>query len=180
MKKFLKWTAIVVVSLVVLVVGIGLILPSNLEVERSIEINAASDQIHSKVANLKEWEKWAVWWKKHPEMRTTYTGEPGAVDSTSTWDMDGMPGKMTVKQITSDQITMQLEFGELDGTQVGTTLFDFAPSGSGTKVTWTSRFDMSGQIIQKWMSLIMKGMLAKDLEDGLDGLKKLVEANPAQ
>lgn len=56
--RWIKRIALALVAIVVLLLGIGLILPSTFKVERSVEVAAAPDKIYLLIADPREWKKW--------------------------------------------------------------------------------------------------------------------------
>jgi hypothetical protein len=51
----------------------------------------------------------------------------------------------------------------------------FSPEGDETKVTWTDQGHSGASFIKRWISLMIKPMLRKDIDKGLSGLKTIVE-----
>ena len=57
MRRF-KRVALSLVAIVVLLLGIGLILPSTFKVQRSIDVSAAPENIYPLIADPREWIGW--------------------------------------------------------------------------------------------------------------------------
>ena len=64
--KILKWTAIILVALVLGVIGFAYTLPTSFRVERSQLINAPAEKVYGLVADPREWKKWSVWNQRDP------------------------------------------------------------------------------------------------------------------
>ena len=74
--RWFKRIALTLVAIVVLLLGIGLILPSTFKVQRSIDVSAAPDKIYPLIADPREWKKWSAWNARDPAMKIAYSGPP--------------------------------------------------------------------------------------------------------
>tara|TARA_R110002073_G_scaffold86690_1_gene205843 strand:+ start:523 stop:984 length:462 start_codon:yes stop_codon:yes gene_type:complete len=147
-------------------------------VERSQIINAAPEALFEKIANLRNWASWSPWEKLDSNMDKTFDGEDGVVGSTYAWKGNKKvgEGKMTLAKLEGgDAVTVELAFVK-PFKALSSSRFSLTPEGSGTKIVWT----MTGQ--HNWLSKVMgvfmnmDKMLGKDFDEGLNNLKKLVEA----
>ena len=66
MIKAIQWTLAMVGFLALLVVGVGLFLPTQFAVERSIVIDAPADRVFNYLVDPREWKKWTVWNQRDP------------------------------------------------------------------------------------------------------------------
>ena len=65
--------------LVALIALIGLALPKNFRIERSVVINAPAEKIYPLIAEPKNWPKWGIWNRRDPNMQMEFSGAaPGA------------------------------------------------------------------------------------------------------
>ncbi|MGZ5849363.1 MAG: SRPBCC family protein, partial [Methyloceanibacter sp.] len=58
----------------------------------------------------------------------------------------------------------------------GTSYYDVAPSGSGSKVTWGFGVDMGGNPFRRWQGLMLDRIVGTEYRDGLAKLKDRIEA----
>jgi hypothetical protein len=101
--KALKTTLFSVIGLLVLLLVVGMFLPSQFHVERSITTTAPSDKVFGYIVDLKEWTKWGIWFERDPDMQVTYTRPDSAVGMKSSWNSEQEgSGKMTIKSVTGD------------------------------------------------------------------------------
>jgi hypothetical protein len=186
LKKILAVVAVLVIALVVFVGS----RPSAYKVERTHIVNAPAEVVFAQVADFQKWGAWSPWAKLDPNMKTTFEGTAGAVDSSYAWEGHDKvgTGKMTILEATpSTSLKIKLEF--LKPQQwTSETVFTFAPVEKGTTTTWT----MSGNhdFFGKAFALFgdMDKMIGTDFETGLAQLdtaaaaeaKKIAEAAVAQ
>jgi uncharacterized membrane protein len=138
-KLMLKWVAIVIGLAALCVIVVGMLLPRQWHVERSVEIEADVAQIHALVGDVERWEAW-MFDPSQPDadMNVTTEAEPGGVGSTIAWTGKGSRGAMTLVEvdpttgirwdgrIETDEINNHgsIRYEPLDGGLVRVTLID--------------------------------------------------------
>lgn len=166
---------IIAVLLVIFFVG-GMFLPKTYSVNRTAVINAPDSVIYKNIADFNEFYKWNPWAKMEPTAKTEVTGTAGQPGHLYTWEGDKTgSGYMKVKSVDPNKmVDIELKFIKPFESS-SDTRFDITPEAIGNKVTWT----MSGENVgtmNKWMGLMMDGMIGKDFEDGLKFLKEKSES----
>jgi hypothetical protein len=58
----------------------------------------------------------------------------------------------------------------------GTSSFDVAPSGSGSKVTWSFGYESGTSPLKRWKALMLDGFVGAEYRTGLDRLKEKIES----
>ena len=154
--------------------------PGEFSVTRSASIAAPAPAVFVQVNELKKWEAWSPWAKKDPQMKQTYQGPPAGTGAVTSWvgNKDVGEGRMTiVESRPAELIRFKLEFLE-PFAATNSAEFTFKPEGGGTRVTWT----MQGQsnFIGKALHLAFDfdKMIGADFEQGLAGIKRIVESGP--
>jgi uncharacterized protein YndB with AHSA1/START domain len=175
MVKVLKWLAIVIVGLIVLLVIGGYALSPKFKAERSISVNAGADKIYALIADPREWKRWSVWNRRDPGMAITYSGPPSGAGAVWEWKSKSEgDGKMTFSAAEpGKRVAFELYFPDFGTTSTG--VLELVPDGQGTKVTWTMNGDMGSNPVYRWMALFMDKMVGPDFEAGLANLKALAE-----
>lgn len=174
----LKKIALAVVAVLVILVGVIAMQPSEFSLQRSATIAAPPATVFPLVNDFHNWEKWSPWAKLDPAMKTTYDGPASGKDASYAWVGNSQvgEGKMTILESTPDKrIELRLEFikpfAAVNGTE-----FLFEPDGAGTKVTWT----MTGKngFVSKAFGLLMDmdKMVGGDFEKGLAQMKVAAES----
>jgi len=173
--KVLKWLLIVVLALAaVLLIG-GLLLSPKFTVTRSVLINAPADKVYALVADPRGWVQWSVWNKRDPAMQIEYAGPPSGTGAKWTWRSKSEGnGSMTFTAAEpGKRVAYDLFFPDFGTTSSGD--LRFVTEGSATRVTWTMNGDMGRNPLFHWMALVADGMVGKDFEAGLAGLKTVAE-----
>ncbi|MEM7309635.1 MAG: SRPBCC family protein [Planctomycetota bacterium] len=174
MKKFLIGCGVLVLLLVVGLVVLGFVLPTEWSLERTVVINAPPAEVHTQLIDLRTWEDWSAWNREaDPTCEWDYTGEPGTGMSME-WQGDTHGhGRMTITSADpASGFTYDLEFLDFDSTATGN--FSYAPEGSGTKVTWYTEGDMD-MFMGGLLAMALMPALEVAFDDGLAKLKTRVE-----
>lgn len=174
--RILRWIGIVVLVLAVVFVAGAYLLPREVTIARSIEVDAPADQIFPHVNSMKATEEWSPWLERDPNVELTYSGPDEGVGATLVWASErqdvGVGTQVIVTSEPGKRVETDLDFGEM-GTAKAAFILD--PAGEGTSVTWTLVADMGNTPMGRWMGLMMDGLVGPDYEAGLAKLKALVE-----
>lgn len=158
-----------------LILGIGLLLPSQFHVQRQIVINASADEVFPYIVDLQKWKKWGVWFQRDPNMEITYGGEVGKVGMKSNWisDAEGS-GQMEITEISeNEEVIYTLYFPEFDMGSTGK--LTLQQQNDKTLVVWQDYGDVGSNPINHYFAAFMDSMIGPDFETGLENLKMLVE-----
>ncbi len=173
MKK-LKVAGVALVALVVLFLGIGLVLPSEVVVTRDIVISAKPEVIFPHLNGPKPLLAWSPWAKRDPNATWTFEGPESGVGAKYSWsgNDDVGTGSQTITAVVQNKrVETSLDFGE---SGPATAWFELEPQGENTRVIWGLRSEL-GRPLGGWIGLMMDGFVGKDYEEGLANLKQLVE-----
>ncbi|MEP7300497.1 MAG: SRPBCC family protein [Caldimonas sp.] len=173
--RIVKWLAGVLVGLVVLLLAVGFFLPGTFKVVRSTEIAAPAEKVYALVADPRGWKQWSAWNKRDPQMQITYSGPPSGAGAKWEWKSASQgDGAMTFTAAEpARRVAFDLYFPDFGTTSRGE--LSFEPKGSATRVTWTMNGDMGKNPLYHWFALAADGMVGKDFEEGLAGLKAAAE-----
>ena len=161
LKQILKWTIICLLSFTTFNFFISG------KIEASVEIEAPSDVVYEKVANLQTWPTWAAWWKKDSTMTNVYSGEKSGLGAKMSWSaIDGGGSLEIVKANFAKNLQNELIF---DGMPPSYNVWTFVETAKGTRVTWTFQDELPFYVH------FMQLFISTELEEGLIELKKLCE-----
>jgi len=174
--KTLKIVAIVLVTLVVVFVLVGLWLPKEFTIERSVRVQAPVELVFDQVNDLKNWQKWSPWFSVDPTMEVTYSDRAAGAGSSYSWagESAGEGTLQITKSIVAQRIETQMDFGEMGSAQG---FWDFSLQDRVTSVTWGFEGKNSG-VFGGWFTVMMDGMVGPQFEAGLQALKTVAEATP--
>ncbi|MCO4771264.1 MAG: SRPBCC family protein [Deltaproteobacteria bacterium] len=172
--KALKFLFIGLFVLGLLFVVVGLALPKEYVVERTVTIDAPPVIAFAQVNDLRAWEKWSPWMALDPDMKITYGDKTLGAGASYSWEgKESGSGTLTIKgSQLGERIDTHVNFGP-QGEGDGFWLFE--KDGAGSKVTWGMRGRNAGPF-GGWFGLIIDDMLGPQFEEGLAGVKKLAEA----
>jgi len=175
----LKKLVLAVVVLVVLLAGIGMLLPRQVHVERSVVIDAPRATVFALVDGFKQFNKWSPWAALDPNAKYTREGPEFGVGARQSWAGDpktvGSGSQEIVEVKPLELVKSHLDFGDKG---LATAQFALAPETTGTRVTWSLDSDMGAGPIGRYFGLMMDRWIGNDYEKGLAGLKSLAESLP--
>lgn len=173
--RALKWILGVVLVLAAVLVGGGWLLGSDFKVTRSLLVNAPPEKIYPLVADPRGWKQWSVWNQRDPAMAITYSGAPSGAGAVWAWrSATEGDGRMSFTRAEAPGLlAYDLYFPDFGTTSRGE--LRLVPEGNATRVSWTMEGNMGRNPLFSWIALFADGMVGKDFEAGLAGLKAVAE-----
>ncbi|MGH1419456.1 MAG: SRPBCC family protein [Hyphomicrobiaceae bacterium] len=177
---FLKKLFFFIISLLVVLGLVGMLLPNEMVVERTVMINAAPEKIFPYVNNFRKSQEWSPWAKIDPQGTTyKYEGPEQGVGHKVTWSSENKNVGKGVQEIIESEESARVKTA-LDFYEHGKANAEFKlqPSASGTSVSWAFNSPLGANPVARWMGLIFKPMISSQFEQGLASMKTLIEALP--
>lgn len=175
--KILRAFVAAAVALIVILAAVGLILPSSYTVERSIVIDATTEDVHEYVGNLAKWDDWSPWKEEDPTLVVTLGEKSSGVGASQSWVGDSGTGALTVTESSpAEGIKYDLLFDGGTYECVSSITYDRLQDGS-TKVTWYMSGDMGRSVTGGYFAVLMDSMVGNMFDRGLSNLKREVEKN---
>lgn len=172
--KVLKNILYSLLVLALILGGVSLLLPSEVNVERTALIDAPTTTVFKQVNNLKNWKSWSPWFKKDPAVKLTYEGPTEGKDAKYSWESKHEEvgnGTLTIMESEANKsIQTNIDFG---GQGSGNGNWSFEQTPEGTKVTWGLTANMGMNPIAKYMGLMMDKQVGPSFEEGLANLKEI-------
>lgn len=169
------------IGLVLVLAIVGLFLPSEIRVKRSIEIDAPPATVFALVNGFRHFNRFSPWADRDPEAEYLYAGPEAGVGASMHWRSDeiGSGSQEVVESEPYNQVVTTLVF---DGSGDGTATFNLQPitgnGNEGTRVEWVFDTDAGYNLVSRYFGLVMDDMLGADYEQGLQKLKELAEGYP--
>jgi Polyketide cyclase / dehydrase and lipid transport len=172
----------VLIGMTIVLVGFAVVVafqPAEFSVKRSATIAAPPADVFARVNDFRNWQAWSPWARLDPKSKVAFEGSTSGKGAVFKWSGNDKVGEGSMTIVESQparQVRIKLAFVR-PFESTADTVFDFAPAGSGTAVTWT----MSGRndnLIAKAFCLVMGGpdrMIGRDFERGLAQMKTTVE-----
>lgn len=173
-----KKILLALLGIVVLLVIVGFFLPGQIEVTRSISVNAPAAYAYEEVNNLENWKKWSYWNTLDPKMTMDYGDLKAGAGAFYSWDGPEVgKGKLTITESTpSSLIKADLDFME-QGT--AKSWYTFEPEGESTKVTMGFSTELGMNPLMRWMGVTMfRSEMNKAFDHNLARIKEIAEAKP--
>lgn len=169
----LKFIIGVLIALTLLLLGIGLFLPKDFHVERSIQIDAPPGLVFDEVDSFRNWDAWSPWLAQDPTIKNAYTGPESGVGAKVSWtsERSGEGSQTITLSERPNRIETRLDLGDMG--QPGAS-FTFEPSGDGTRVTWALAGTAPGPI-GGYFAIFFDRLIGPMYEDGLERLKRVCE-----
>ncbi len=171
----LRNTLFAITVLIALLAGVGLLLPRDVHVERSVTIRAAPEQVFAYVNDFHTFNEWSPWAARDLDAVYTFSGPPAGMGARMSWagnDRVGNGSQEITLSEPSSRIEVTLDFGP-DGIVVA--FFTFEEVGEGTEVTWGFDTDMGFNPVNRYFGLMMDFIIGADYAEGLLNLRNLVE-----
>ena len=180
--KLVRTLVLALVVLVVLLVVIGLFLPSSARVERTVVVDAPPCSVFALVNGLATFNRWSPWYDLDPETEYTYEGPELGVGARMEWvSQDPRVGRGSQEIIASEPcrlVRTAFDFGE-QGTAVAE--LDMEPVDGGTRVIWRIETPFGDNLVARWFGVLaFERAIGADFERGLAGLQRAAEALPRE
>ncbi|MHC4973306.1 MAG: SRPBCC family protein [Planctomycetota bacterium] len=170
----LKKILIGLVVIIVILVVVGFLLPTEYEVSRYIVIDAKPSKIHDHVGDLKRWDDWMTWKENDPSIEVAYGKKTTGVGARQTWTGKDGEGEIVFTSADSKrgvEYDMSMDQGKY--TSKGAILYE--EMGKSTRVTWTMSGDWSTPVVGGYMVLLFEPMIGGEFQKGLSNLKDRIE-----
>lgn len=153
-----------------LVIGVGLALPSSYTISRSVTITASPARIHTFVGDLRQWPEWAPWAKADPSIVVHYGEVTAGQGAHQSWTSNSGGGELTFTRSDPDW-GVAYDMSMDDGKYVSQATMEYKRAGSATEVVWTMVGDTGRNPFNHYFGLMMDPMVGPMFEDGLNRLK---------
>jgi len=174
--KALKYIAIALGALVVLLLIVALFVPKDFNYEKSITINAPIDTVWVNVNSLSALDKWSPWNDHDPVMKKDMKGKDGNVGAVQSWESSIVgSGSQTIAAVEKPTLfETELNFYKPYKSH-GKAYIKLVSQGTSTKATWGMTGNMPYPMNVMTLFMNMDKNMGKDWNHGLSKLKKLSE-----
>ena len=181
---FTKFLYVIVIAFV-LFLSVGLFLPRNVHVERSIEIDRPASTVFVLLNSYRTFASWSPWAARDPDARYEFSGPESGVGARLSWSGDPRLVGSGWQEITESRpyslIRTRLDFDQQGAAE---SYFQLDETSSGVRVTWGFDTDLTegqgflGGYLAKYFGLLFDKWIGTDYEQGLAGLKVFTESLP--
>lgn len=174
---------LVAISLFVIFVVVGFLLPSKVHVERTIKIDEPAFAVFGILNDYRYFKNWSQWSVRDPDVAYTISGSDFGVGQRLSWLGDpqlvGSGWQAIIASEPDQQIDMELHF---ESQSVAYTRFVLEPDGEGCKVIWSYDADLAAELnffegfLSRYFGLLFDRWVGNDFEKGLANLKNYAES----
>ncbi len=175
--RFLNKFVYSIGAVILVLVVIGILLPSRALVERSIAVDARQATVFALLNDFHQVNKWSPWIEDDPNARIEIFGPRRGVGATVAWDGDivGQGSQTITESVPFERVVTALDFGDQGKANV---IFELQETDEGTQVVWTFNMDFGFNLVGRYFGLIIGGAVGDDYEEGLASLKSMAEGLP--
>lgn len=164
-------------ALAAILVAVSIGLPSHVTVSRAKDISAPESAIFPYLNDLHNFKDWSPWKARDPDLDIAHSGSEKGKGAAIAWTSDKKNvgnGSMEITESEPNRrIEMDVNFNGLEGTSA----FDLAPAGSGSKLTWSFSFETGSSPIKRWQGLMLDSLVGTEYRAALDKIEERVEAD---
>lgn len=174
-KKTLLGLVVVAVALLI----IGMLLPRQVHVERSMTVERPASLVFAVLNSYQRFSQWSPWAQYDPNLKQTIDGPRSGVGAKMSWSGNSKvgTGSQTITAVVDNKsIASDLDFGAMGRSRAAFILQTL--EAARTKITWTIDMDMGAGPIGRYFGLGMDRGIGGDFSRGLAKLKTLVETLP--
>lgn len=175
-----------IVITVFIFLSIGLFLPSNVNVERSVLINRPASTVFVLLNSFRTFRAWSPLAVRDPDAEYVFSGPSAGVGARMDWRGDprqvGNGWQEIIESVPFKRISMQLDF-ENQGRAVS--YFNIEGRQTAALLTWGFEADLVagqgffGGLLARYFGLFFDQWIGTDYEQGLANLKTYAESLPA-
>jgi hypothetical protein len=177
--KILKRILIVVVILIAIPLIVALFVKGDYAIERQTVIKKPKQDVFNYIKYIKNQDNYSVWVKRDPAMKREFKGTDGTVGFISAWDSKDKEVGKGEQEITNivdgDRMDMKLRFKAPFEATDDAYLTTEAADANQTKVKWGFTGKMPYPFNFMMLFINMDKEVGKDLQQGLDNLKSVLE-----
>jgi uncharacterized protein YndB with AHSA1/START domain len=174
----------VLLSLVIVLVLIGFMLPASVVIERDRSFDRPPELLFEVLSDLRHFTRWSPWLDGEDEGRFRLEGPASGVDATVVW-REGSEAATSRMRITAleppRRIDFDLEFGDNDAEG----WFLIEPDGQSDSGAQRVRWGLAMQfgaldLVGRYVGLMLPGLIGGEYERGLEQLADYLERTPGR
>jgi len=169
----------ILVGIILLLLIIALFIKKEYTIERVIVINRPKAVVYDYLRLLRNHNNFIKWAQIDPDMKKEYRGTDGTVGFVSAWDSTnkqvGKGEQEVIKIQEGEKIDYELRFiRPFEGISYAS-IANVAVGEQQTRVIWVFNGKMKYPMNLMLLFMNLEKMLAKDLDEGLEKLKSILE-----
>lgn len=163
-----------ILLLALILVGVGLMLPSEASVSRSIGMKGPATYIHSTIRDPRQMQQWLTFGVQHPATRVRVEGAARGEGAVLVWSRDGVSERRMA--ITGGEpgafVFHEADLGYRFPAQGR---FEIVDEGPRKRVTWTLTLSFGNNLVGRYMGTFMGLVVGPEMRSSLINLKNTFE-----
>ena len=166
-----------VLGFIALLILIGLALPRQAIVEVSIRTDAEPATVFALINDFRWVNQWSTRYDSDPDVRVAYGGPSRGVGATVAWDgpLIGSGTEVIVESRPFESVVTTINPGVQGESSYR---YRISSEGTTTLLTWRFEIDYGFNVLGRFMALLVKEVLHKELSDSIENLAALAESLP--
>ncbi len=162
---------------ILLLIVVGIMLPSRSLVERDILIDTHAATIFALLNDFRQVSKWSPTLDGDPNARIDISGPARGVGASIYWDghIIGQGRQTIIDSVPYERLTAQIELGDQ---APATATFTLSSEEEMTRVSWLHESDHGFNLVGRYFGLLQGSIIGPEQEEGLARLKELAENLP--
>ena len=149
-----------------------LLLPTQLEVQQSIVVEAPPEEVYALLENPMLWEKWSVLNKgADPSLIHLYGGPMSGAGARMQWSGDRVGNGLLVFTESTSPSSLTYKQSEHNTANTVEGMITLAPVAGGTQVVWRQQAAVGQSPWERVLGAVQKYRRQREVEQGLLGLK---------
>lgn len=163
-----------ILLLILILAGVGLFLPSEVTVSRSIGMQGPATFIHSSIRDPREMREWLAFGVQHPETQVRFEGAARGEGAVLLWSRDGVSERNVT--ITGGE-PGAFVFHEADlGYRFPTRgRFDIVDEGPRKRIIWTLTLSLGDNLVNRYIGVFMGLVVGPEMHSSLINFKNVFE-----
>ncbi|MFY8327661.1 SRPBCC family protein [Pseudoalteromonas sp. ZZD1] len=168
LQKFIRFTFFISIVIVV----VGLLLPQQYQVNKSVKINAKATEIAPYVSDFAKWQVWSPWEKLDPSIEFHIAKPSSGVGAHQFWQSQWGAGEMTITSISESAIKFNILFNE---EHIASGAIRFLEKKAYTQVTCEITAEVTTPLVGGYLAVLNQYFLTNTVELGLNNLKTTMQ-----
>jgi len=174
------FTLILIAAVIVLLV-VGLVLPSSRSVEKSVTVNATPEAVFDVVNDFNSFQDWSSWASANPGPRLELRGRFEGKGAVVRWQ-EGPPlaeaGELEI--VDTDPPREVRIAARFEGVEEASYTFTIEPAGDAARLTWHYESEFGWDLVGRYLGWFRQSWAEKDANQSLAAIKALAEDGAGQ
>lgn len=168
LRKFLRFSFFISITIIV----IGLLLPQQYQVSKSVKINAKKSEIAPYVSDFAKWQTWSPWEKLDPSIKFSVAKPSSGLGAHQFWQGRWGDGEMTITSISESEINFNILFND---EHIASGTIRFSPQQAHTDIFCEIKGEITTPLIGGYLAILNQYILTNTAELGLNNLRTTVQ-----